>query len=60
VILRLLDQWFADLDRVTSGAREAEGRTNQPDAVVALQASIQSLVDRAAEFGISVELRPFA
>lgn len=57
VILSALDQRLGDLSRMKAGARAAGGRTNRPGAMIALRASIRRLVARAAEFGISVEVR---
>lgn len=57
VILSALDQRLADLERMKVGARAAGGRTNRPGAMIALRASIRKLLDRAAEFGITVEVR---
>ena len=57
VILSAIDQRLADLERMKAGARSAGGRTNRPEAIIALRASIRRLTDRAAEFGISVVVR---
>lgn len=57
MILSALDQRLADLNRMKAGARAAGGKTNRHGAIIALRASIRTLVARAAEFGIEVEVR---
>ncbi|MGG7524114.1 hypothetical protein ACQ3G4_22435 [bacterium BS0013] len=60
VILSALDQRLADLERMKAGARATGGRTNRLGAMIALRASIRRLTERAAEFGIIVEVRRVA
>ena len=54
VILSAMDQRLADLSRLRRSAAIQNGRTNSHGTILALRASIRTLVQRAAEFGITV------
>jgi hypothetical protein len=60
VIYSAVDQRLADLNRMKRIARRAGGRVNSAGSIIALRASIRRLVERAAEFGIVVEVRRLA
>jgi len=57
LIYSAVDQRLADLMRLKLIARLNDGRTNSASAIPALRASINRLITRATEFGITVEVR---